>query len=275
MPENVLLKFGDLELRYDDVIAGIPDDVGATDSAALFKAIVDGWVKDVVLLNLAEERLYDIDAIERKVKDYRNSLIVSEYLSRMRESHTPKVDEKNVREYFNKNRDEMKLEVPLVKGVFLKINSDSKGKEKIKKLLTSEEPKDIDILEQDWFDRALEYNYFRDKWIDWETVAGRIPHRFGDPEEFLKGNKYFETEYGDCSYYLEISDYLPAGEEQHYEFASAWITELLIQGDLADFEKALVESIINKSIKDKNLQVIGYDPLTHELRENYVIVEDE
>ena len=275
MPENVLLKFGDLELKYDDVIAGIPDDVGGTDSAALFKAIVDGWVKDVVLLNLAEERLYDIDAIERKVKDYRNSLIVSEYLSRMRESHTPKVDEKNVREYFNKNRNEMKLEVPLVKGVFLKINSDSKGKEKIKKLLTSEEPKDIDILEQDWFDRALEYNYFRDKWIDWETVAGRIPHRFGDPEEFLKGNKYFETEYGDCSYYLEISDYLPVGEEQPYEFASAWITELLIQGDLADFEKALVESIINKSIKDKNLQVIGYDPLTHELRENYVIVEDE
>ena len=118
----MLLKYGDKELTYKEVIDLIPEGIPSADSAALFKSIVDGWIKDVVLVKLAEQRLYDINSIERKVKDYRNTLIVTEYLSRMRESHTPKVDEKSVREYYDKHRNELKLEVPLVKGVFLKVS---------------------------------------------------------------------------------------------------------------------------------------------------------
>ena len=270
----MLLKYGDKELTYKEVIDLIPEGIPSADSAALFKSIVDGWIKDVVLVKLAEQRLYDINSIERKVKDYRNTLIVTEYLSRMRESHTPKVDEKSVREYYDKHRNELKLEVPLVKGVFLKVSSKAKGREKIKKYLSSDDPQGIDKLEQEWFDRAIEYNYFRDKWIDWETIAGLIPYRFGNPDEFIKENKYFETEYGDCSYYLQISDYLPSGEEQPFEFASAWVAGMLTQGDLAEFERSLVESIVKKSIKDNMLETIGYDPLTHEIKENYVIDED-
>ena len=270
-----MLKFGDKELSYEEVISQIPDGILAADSANLFNSIVDGWIRDVVLLDLAENRLYDLSAIERKVNDYRNNLIVSEYLSRMRESHKPKVDENKIWDYYEKHHNELKLEVPLVKGVFLKINSDSKGKEKIKNLLISSNPQDIDKLEQEWLDRALLYNYFHDKWIDWETVTGMIPHRFGDPDLFLNENNYFETEYDGCSYYLYINDYLPSGSEQPYEFASKWISELLTQGELSDFEKSLVESIVEKSIKDKKLEIIGYDPINHEFTENSIQIEHE
>lgn len=253
----------------------IPDGVLASDSATLFQAIIDGWIKDVVLSELAENRLFDISAIERKVRDYRNDLIVNEYLSRMRETHNPNIGDQRIKEYYEKHHDELKLEVPLVKGVFLKINSDAKGKDRIKALLISDNLHDIDKLEQEWLDRALEYNYFRDKWIDWETVSDMIPFRFGNPDEFLKDNNYFETEYGDCNYYIQIKDYLPSGSEQPYEFASSWISEVLTQRDLADFQKSLVESIVQKSIKDKKLEAIGYDPINHEFKGTNVNLEDE
>ena len=262
----VLLRYGEQELTYNEVIAQIPDGIAASDSAAIFNNIVEGWLKDVLLSEFAEDRLYDVHAIDRRVRDYRNSLIVSEYLSRMREAHKPKVDEIRVKEYYDKHRKELKLEVPLVKGVFLKIDSESKGKENIKNFLSSENPEDIDRLEREWLDRSLEYNYFRDKWIDWETVAGWIPHRFGNPDEFIKNNKYFETDYGENSYYLQITDYLTSGEEQPFEFASSWITNLLTQGDLMDFEKSLVESIVMKSIQDNKLEAISYNPITHEVK---------
>ena len=265
-PENVLLQFGDDVITYDEVIDQIPDGIMANDSIALFNAIIDGWIKDVVLFDMAKNRLLDINAIERKVKDYRNDLIVTEYLSRMRESHNPKTDERRVREYYDKHRSELKLEVPLVKGIFLKINTNSKGKEKIKSMLLSDDPKDIDILEQIWLDKALEYNYFCDKWVDWQSITAMIPHRFGDPDIFLKENNYFEIEYDNCSYFLIVRDFLPSGEEQPYDFAAKWIAETLSQADLAMFEDALVESIVLKAIKDNRLKSIGYDPLTHELK---------
>lgn len=271
--EGVLLRYGDQELTYEEVIMQIPGGLSPSDSASLFSAIVEGWAKDIVLSDFAEERLVDLNSINQRVRDYRNSLIVLEYLSRMRETQNPVIEEARIKEYYDKHRKELKLEVPLVRGIFMKINSESKGKERIKGFLGSDNTESIDKLEQEWLDRALEYNYFQDKWIDWETISGKIPYRFGDPDNFLKENNYFETEYGDCTYYLKITDYMPSGEEQPYEFASGWIKGLLTQGDLLDYEKKLVASLLSKSIKDKKLEPIGYDPLNHELKENIIIDE--
>ena len=264
---DVLLRYGENTITKEEVIAMIPHGLTQADSAALFTAIIEGWLRDVVLSEFAEQRLYDTRAIDRRVKDYRNNLIVQEYLSRMSESHPPKIEDNRVKDYYDLHRSEIKLEVPLVKGVFLKINSDSKGKEEIKNLLTSDDPDKIDRLERDWLDRSLSYNYFRDKWIDWETLAGMIPYRFGDPDQFISENKYFEKEYGDCNYYLHITDYLPSGEEQPFEFARGWITNVLTQGDLADYERVLVNSLLKEAIKDNKLAPVGYDPITHELKE--------
>ena len=268
--ENILLRFGDQEISYQQVVSQIPDGISSEDSAALFKAIVEGWVSDMVLVDFAEKHLIDLSGIENRVREYRNSLIVQDYLIRMRESHTPTIDEQKIKEYYDLHRKELKLETPLVKGIFMKINSDSRGKDGIKKLLASSDPAMIDKFEQEWLDRALEYNYFRDKWIDWQTITNKVPYRFGDPEKFLSENNYFETEYGDCSYYLQITDYLPPGEEQPYEFASSWIMSLLTQGDLAQYQQSLIESIVSTAIKEKKLEVIGYDPLMHEKIENHV-----
>lgn len=259
--ENVLVRFGDRYLTSEEIESMIPDDILPQDSAALYNALMESWIRDVVLTDFAEEKLQDISTIERMVKDYRNSLIVQEYLTRMRELKTPNVDEKKIKDYYNAHQRELKLEIPLVKGIFLKISSDAAGKYEIESLMSSADPKKIDKLEQNWLDRAIEYNYFRDKWIDWETVAGMIPHRFGNPDEFLKENNFFETEYGDCTYYLQITDYLPSGEEQPYEYAKSWITGLLTQGELAEYERSLVNSLIEKALKENKLEVKGVNPL--------------
>lgn len=264
---NELLRYGENIITLEEVNELIPGGLSPADSAALFHKIIEGWIRENVLAALAEERLYDLAAIDRKVSDYRNSLIVQEYLTRMRESHVAHIDEDKIREYYNQYRQELKLEVPLVKGIFIKINAESNGQEEIKQLLTSDDPESIDRLEQQWLDRAIEYNYFKDKWIDWETIRGLIPYRFGDPDKFLAENQYFETRYGDCAYYLRISDYMPTGEIQPLEFARNWITEVLTQGELSEYENTLVASLVKKAIGDHKLEALGYDPLKHELKQ--------
>ncbi|MCH5229015.1 MAG: hypothetical protein J1F12_03345 [Muribaculaceae bacterium] len=266
--ENILLRYGDRYITYEEVEELIPEGVTGNDSIALFKAIVDNWLTNEVLADFAEERLYDTRDIDRRVKEYRNSLIVLEYLTGMRESRKPKVDEVRIREYYDQHKKDLILEVPLVKGIFMKINSGTSGKENIRMLLDSEDPEKLDRLEREWLDRSLEYNYFRDKWIDWETLAGLIPYRFGDADKFLNETKYFETEYGDCNYYLRIYEYLPSGSIQPYEFAKSWITDLLTQGEIAEYERALVNSLVKKSIDEEKLETIGYDPINHILLEN-------
>lgn len=266
MKEDLLLKYGEEELCLRDVVESIPQGIAPEDSLSLFNSIIENWIKDRVLRDFALERLPDLKRIEREVDDYRNTLIVQEYITRMHERHAPNIEEVKVKEYYERHKNELKLEEPLVKGIFMKVNSLSKGREGIKSLMSSKDLNSIDKLEQEWLDRALEYNYFRDKWIDWKTLTSLIPYRFGDAESFLSENKYFETEYGDCAYYLQITDYLPSGQPQPYEFAALWISDHLSQVSLIDYEESLINSLVSSSIKENKLETPGYDPINRELK---------
>lgn len=261
----MLLRYGEKELTLTEVTNKIPDGISPEDSVAMFSSLVDAWLRDAVLADFAEERLIDTDEIDRKVREYRNALIVEEYLGKMRETRVPQIEEIKVKEYYDRHRKELKLEVPLVKGVFLMLNANLHKKDEIKNLLASDDPEKIDRLENEWLDRALKYDYFRDKWVDWETVASLIPYHFGDPVKFLTEHDYFEIIVGDNAYYLRINEWMPPGEEQPYEFARNWITALLTQGQILDYENQLVNSIVEKSLKEKKLEIMGYDPLKHEL----------
>lgn len=257
--EDVIIRYGDKELTRQEIIGLIPAGLSPADSAMLFESLADSWIRDQVLSEFAEERLYDLEKINHKARDYRNDLIVLEYLKRMRETQTPKIEQSKVKEYYETHRKELKLEAPLMKGIFIKINSDTPGREEIKRLLSSDSPENIDELERKWLEKSLEYNYFRDKWIDWETLKGMIPYRFGDADKFLEENSYFETEYDDCAYYLRVTDWLSSGQEQPFEFAKTWITDVLTQGELAEYERVLVNSLIEKAVEEHKLELIDWE----------------
>lgn len=262
--ENYLVRVGEKMLTEDEIINKIPQGLQPADSCEMFNALTDEWIKDELLADFAEERLYDIKDIERKVAAYRNKLIIQEYLMKMRESRQIKTDEKEVKTYYDSHKEELVTEVPLVKGIFLKIDANVSREDEIKRLMTSQDEADIDNLEKEWMDKALEYEYFKDRWIDWETISGMIPYRFGDPDLFLENNRYFEINYGDCAYYLSISDYLPSGSSQPYEYASLWIANILHQDNLNAYEKTLVESLLKKAIKEKKLEYLNYNPLNRQ-----------
>lgn len=266
--DNILLRVGDKELREEDIIEKIPTGLNPLDSARLFQALTEEWVSNHLLSDFAEERLGNIDEIEKKVEDYRNQLIVQEYLNQMTESRTKKIEDKEIREYYDLHKKELLTELPLIKGVFIKVNKSTGGREEIKRLLTEDKEGNIDLLEQNWLDVCLAYDYFKDKWIDWETISGLIPFRFGDADKFLENRSYFETEYGDYAYYLLISDYLPGGSEQPFEYASIWISGLLDQKSKEKYKEELIENLLKKGIKEHRLEPVSYNPLTHEKEES-------
>ena len=112
---------------------------------------------------------------------------------------------------------------------------------------------DIDRLENDWMEAALQYDYFGNKWIDWQVLADQIPYRFHSPDSFLESSRNFETTNNGSTYIFHISEYLPSGSVQPYEFAAAAITEVLEQSKISTYEKALVSSLVKKAVKDGRL----------------------
>lgn len=259
--EGVLMRIDDATLMLDDVVGRIPVGMEPADSAALFASIVSDWIETEVISSLAETKLPDLEEIENKVRVYRNRLIVDEYLRRMSESREAKVREDSIKAFYDAHKEEMLTESPLVKGVYLKVPSSSTALEEIRRLMASGSESDIDNLEKNWIGDAIQYDYFGSTWIDWQVVAEQIPYRFYDPDAFLRDTRYFETSYNDFTYIFHISDYLPSGSVQPYEFASRGIAGMLERVRISDYQKALVESLVKKALKEKRLEVVGYDPI--------------
>lgn len=259
--KDVLLMVGDEILTVSDVESRIPPGIEHSDSVELFQLIVDNWIKTEVLSDLAESKLPDVGRIDSKVEDYRNRLIVAEYLKEMKKGKDFQVSDDSIRSFYERYKGEMLTESPLVKGIYLKVTSDRVNLEEIRELVFCGSGECIDRLEKTMAGDATQYDYFMGDWVDWQIIADRVPYRFYDADAFLKSTSNFETTYNGSTYLLHISDYLPTGSIPPYEFASIQIAEMMQRTNMRKFEESLVNSLVRKALKDGELVAVGYDPL--------------
>lgn len=258
-PDDVLLAVGDSALTLADVVGRIPVGLAPADSALMFSQIVDSWIEDMLLTGVAAENIDNIDEIDRKVKRYRNQLIIGEYMSKMRSSRQHDVSDAAVRQYYEAHADDMLLEVPLIKGIYLKVPSDAERMADLRRWIFNPTGENIDRLETYGLAQALQYDYFGERWTDWNIVADQIPYRFYDPDAFLESTHNFETSYNGSTYLLHVSDYLPSGSKTPFEFAAPGIEASLNAGNMARHQRRMMLDLCSKAIDEGRLQVVGYD----------------
>lgn len=266
---DVLLRAGEETLTLKDVVRKIPVGLEAADSVAMFHLIVDNWIKGRVLSALAERKLPNVDEIDDKVADYRNRLIVAEYLDEMKKGKDFKISADSIRKFYDRYKGDMLTEAPLVRGIYLKVAANRTNLDEIRSLVFCGSDDCIDRLERTVAGDAIQYDYFINDWVDWQTIADQIPYRFYDPDAFLKSTRNFETSYNGSVYMFHVSDYLPSGSEPPYEFASIQIGDMMERASIRKFEESLVRSLVNKAMGDGDLIAVGYDPNLRKVKEGF------
>lgn len=255
---DVLVMVGDSALRLPEVEARIPGGLSEEDSTEMFDAMVMAWVERQLLDGLARENIDDMDRIDMLAEKYRSRLIVDAYRMKMREKGLDKVSDKQVEEYYRANASEMKLDAPVVKGLFLKIKADSPDADRLRSSIFSANPKDLDRLEKYQIADGVQYTFFQDRWVDWYQIADRIPFRFDDPDRFVADNRNFETEYQGYRYLLHIEAFLPSGATMPKDYAVPLIRQMLEEEASESYERNLISSLCRKAGKEGKLRSIGY-----------------
>lgn len=259
--DDILVTFNDSSLTVADVVSLIPSGLTAEDSINMFNSIVEKWVLERSLGDYAEKNIPDMDKIDKMVEQYRANLIVTHYLESMSESARKEVQEDRIKQYYDDNHNEMILEQPLVKGVFIKVADNNESLGDLRKWFSSFSEKSLDNIEKSGLRNAQQFKSFTDGWIEWNAVAEQIPYRFSDAGAFLKSNKNFETQQGNAVYLLHISEFIPSGSEMPYDYAKIKIAEILQNADVTNYRKKLINEILGRQIKDGTLKPGLYNPL--------------
>lgn len=252
--EDILVSVGDSDLYLHDVERMIPFGLTPEDSTEMFRRIVESWVETRVLEDVAKENVIDLSRIDKRTQIYRNRLIVEEYLRKMGANAPSEVSPSAAEEYYAQYGDSMILDRPLVKGIFLRTSERDPEIENIRRWVASGLPEDIDLLEKRGLREATGYEYFSDRWVEWDDVARQIPLRVESPDSFLRENPDFETTHGGSVYILHVTDYVPSGKVMPKEFAMKRISEILSDRRKGEYLKNLKRSIYNKAIKEGKLR---------------------
>ena len=156
--------------------------------------------------------------------------------------------------YYEENQKKFVLDKALVKGLFLKIPVDAPGLVDVKGWYRSTSEASLEKIEKYSVQNASIYDYFYDKWVDFDQVMDNIPVHVSNANDFLRANKFVEVLDSTYCYLLNIKEYLPAGSVAPYDYASAQIVEMLTNRRKVEFLKKFEEELYNDAVRSGDVK---------------------
>ena len=259
---DVLVSVEGHSLLRSEVESVIPRTLSSADSLLMAESYVKKWVKDVLVYDVAEENLGEEMAdVERLVEAYRHSLIRYRYQEQLvRERLSAEIRESDVLNYYETNQKKFELKTNLVKGLFLKVPIDAPGLTDLKRWYKSDDASAVEKIDKYSLQNAAIYDYFYDKWMDFEDVMENIPMQLSNPSAYLKANKTLEVSDSSYCYLLNIRDYIPAGQIAPYDYVQPQIMDMLLAQRKQKFLRDFEEELYNDAIRDGKVRFPSDEP---------------
>lgn len=257
---DIVAQYRDSVLLLSDILRQLPPGISSADSSALIRKIADQWIDGFLIEDLAASQIDDMDRINALTDNYRKSLIADSYRRKMRSKGVQPVDMDGVKAFFKEHAKDLRLERPIVKGIFIRVPATSKHLDDIRQWMKNADADSYDALENTGRREATAFRYFADQWVDFDVIASEIPQRLGDGDHFVENTVDFETDLNGTVYILHLTDFRKSGAIMPEAYAAPIIEDRMKAQHLADYEtgliKALRASAIEKNILKEGTYII-------------------
>jgi hypothetical protein len=230
------------------------DILDVEDSASLASSIVNGWIEKMVLVETAKNsKIISLDKIDRRASEFRNDLIIYEYLeSELNSKLDTSVSPAEIEKYYKTHKSEFQLNDYLVKVLYLKIPLDAPEIEKIGQAYKLNNETDLVTIEEYAKLYASNFYYDLNSWIYFDDLLKEIPlHDIRKDKFILKRSKVRFEENG-FYYFLNIVDYKLKNTISPLSFESNNIKQRIINSRTKVLRESIKEALI-KNAYEQNL----------------------
>ncbi len=197
-------------LYAEDIVGVAPPGSSKDDSIALVRNFIENWIRQKVVLNKAEKNLDDEKKdVEKKLEEYRNSLIVYAYETELiRQKLDTVVSEEQIVEFYKRHPQNFELKDNIIKVIYLKLNKKSPKLDLVKQWYKSTNKKDQDALKEYCHQYAINYFLDENTWLLFDDLLKEIPIKTYDKEQFLQNNRNVEIEDSTNIYLVKIFGFM-------------------------------------------------------------------
>ena len=252
---DVLVKTKGKVLYRSALEDNIPSGLSSEDSIIVAEHYIRSWINENLLFDIAQRNIKDRENIDRLVENYKRSLFIYQYEEQLvNERLTKEISEQALFEYYNKNKDKLKLERPIVKGLFLKVPIEAPQLSEIRRLCRSTNSASWVNLESFKLNNGIIYDLYIDNWAYFNNLIENFPGEKLNKEDFTVQKKTIEKQDENYVYFLNITEFLLQGDNAPFEYVKATVQEILINQRKIDFLKKTEDDLYKRALDRGEIQ---------------------
>jgi hypothetical protein len=256
---QVVARVNNTYLYKDELTAIITDIKTREDSISRIEAYIDSWVRKQLLIQEASKKININEAeVERKILDYRYSLIAYEYQSQYVKEHLDTViAPAEIEAYYKANIDNFILKQNIVRATYIKVPKNAPQTKKIKDLIFSQNEKDKKELKSYCLSFSVAYQLADSSWLVFDELVRNSPLiEIPNKVQFLKSNPYHEEEDDQYLYYLKVDEYRISDNVSPLEFVRDEISNIILNKRKVDLAKKLEDEVYNNALQKEEFEII-------------------
>ncbi|HEY3403054.1 MAG TPA: peptidyl-prolyl cis-trans isomerase [Ohtaekwangia sp.] len=255
---QAVARVNDAFLYRDELSGFITPGTSAEDSTARVLAYINSWVRKQLLIQEATRKInIDEAEVERKILDYRYSIIAYEYQTYYIKEHLDTVISKEeIEAYYKANIDNFILKQNIVQATFIKVPENAPRIGKIKELIFANREKEDKELKSYCLSFSAAYHISDSSWIVFDELVRNSPlAEIPNKIQFLKSNPYYETSAEGYLYFLKVDQYRISDNVSPLEFVKEDIRNIILNKRKVELALQLEEEVYKEAESDKEFEI--------------------
>lgn len=256
--ETLVASVGNSYLFEADISNLVSLNTSSEDSVRITDQFVQNWIRKELLVQEANENIrINQTAIERKVADYRYTLLSYEYQKLMIEQNLDTaVSNDEIIDYYMENQDNFVLRQNIFRGKFMKVSQEAPKKSDIRRWIKSTRDQDLESLREYAIQFADNYSLEDSTWLRFEDALKNSPFStVTNKIQFLRSNQYVEETDSLYLYLLKIEDYKISNELSPLEFVKRDIRNIILNKRKVELAKNLENEVFQKAKENEDYKI--------------------
>ena len=245
---------------YLDELSGIAASGSSKeDSTARVEAYIDSWIRKELLIQEAAKKININEAeVERKILDYRYSIIAYEYQSYYIKQNLDTVfNDSEIKQYYQNNIDNFILKQNIVRATFIKVPKNAPKMNRLKDWMFSQDEEDRQSLKSYCLSFSVAYHISDSTWMIFDDLVRNSPlAEIPNKVQFLKANPYYETEDETYLYFLKVDEYRISDNVSPLEFVTDEIKNIILNKRKVELAKKLEDQVYENALEDKDFEIL-------------------
>ncbi|MCH2043155.1 MAG: hypothetical protein MK212_03380 [Saprospiraceae bacterium] len=255
--EQPLARVYDVYL-YPEDIEGVGSGVPPKDSIYQVKMHIEKWINDQLLVRTAKQNINKKnDYIERRVRDFRTSLILEYYEQNLiGERLDSVVTAAQISDYYTKNKEQYQSGIDWIRCHFVKIKREVEGIDEVRKLFKSESGMDFERVKlfcAEHKDKTV-YVLDEDKWIKLDNVRRQVPENMISTR-YIDGDRILDRSDDNHQYLLKIFEFKGKDDALPLSQVQEQISRIILHQRSAKLLRDIRKELYLKGKKEANFEI--------------------